>query len=217
MNRLRDNNQERGISPILLRIKGFPAPFIDIGAQMSIIWQISLDKKMLIDIDKITKGGLKVSRDFDFPSLDLIEEEAVFLKPVHAEMTLTRMDDEVWIKGRITACLSFVCGRCLASYEFRVDSKFDLIYLPEEYHDLKDELDDEDVDQLFYQNRQIDVREVILEQLNLTFPAKPLCSETCEGICAVCGKIRKDGNCGCQVKETDHRMEKLKIFVKDKR
>lgn len=217
MNRLRGNNQERAISPILLRIKGFPGPFIDIKAQMGIIRRNSLDKKMLIDIDKITKGGLKISRDFDFPSLELVDEDAVFLKPVHADMTLTRTGEDVWIKGRVTACLSFVCSRCLTPYEFPVDSKFDLVFLPEEFHELKDELDEEDLDQLFYRNRQIDVREVILEQLNLTFPAKPLCSENCEGICAVCGKIRKGGDCGCQVKETDHRLEKLKIFVKDRR
>jgi len=172
---------------------------------------------MLIDIDKITKDGLKVSRDFDFQSLELVEENAVFLKPVHADLTLTRVDEEVWIKGRVTTRLSFVCSRCLTPFEFPVDSKFDLVYLPEEMHEIKDELDEEDIDQLFYQNRQIDVRMVILEQLNLTFPSKPLCSEGCEGICAVCGKIRRDGNCGCQVKETDERQEKLKIFVKDKR
>jgi len=172
---------------------------------------------MLIDIDKITKDGLKVSRDFDFQSLELVEENAVFLKPVHADLTLARVDEEVWIKGRVTTRLSFVCSRCLTPFELPVDSKFDLVYLPEEMHEIKDELGEEDIDQLFYQNRQIDVRMVILEQLNLTFPAKPLCSEGCEGICAVCGKIRRDGNCGCQVKETDERLEKLKIFVKDKR
>lgn len=172
---------------------------------------------MLIDIDKITKAGLKISRDFDFQSLELVEENAVFLKPVHADVTMTRMGEEVWIKGRVTTRIGFVCSRCLIPYEGPVDSKFDLVYLPEEFHELKDELDDEDIDQLFYQNHQIDVREVILEQLNLTFPAKPLCSENCEGICAVCGKIRRDGNCGCQVKETDERLGRIKILVKDKR
>jgi len=172
---------------------------------------------MLIEIDKITRGGLKISRDFDFQSLELVEENAVILKPVHADLTMTRMGEEIWIKGRVTTRLSFVCSRCLIPYECSVDSQFDLVFLPETFHELKDELDNEDIDQLFYQNRQIDVREVILEQLNLTFPAKPLCAEDCEGICAVCGNVRRDGNCGCQVKETDERLDKLKIFVKDKR
>ncbi len=172
---------------------------------------------MVIDIDRLPKDGLTVSRNFDFPSLELVDEDAVFLEPVHSEMTVKRIGDEVWIKGRVTTRLSFVCSRCLAPFEFPVNSRFDLVYLPEDVHELKDELDDEDVDTLFYRGRQIDLREVALEQLNLTIPAKPLCSESCEGICAVCGKVRKDGECGCLVKEFNGRLDKLKTFMKDKR
>ena len=172
---------------------------------------------MIIDIDKLPKDGLELCRNFDYPSLDLIEEEAVFLHPVHAEVSIKRVGDEVWVKGRIKTVLSFVCGRCLTPYEFPVDSNFDLVFLPEERHELKEEFDDEDVDRLFYQSRRIDIREVILEQLNLTFPVRPLCSPSCEGLCAVCGKIRREGNCGCQLKESDLRLEPLKILKKDKR
>lgn len=171
---------------------------------------------MIIDIDRLPKDGFSLNRDFDFPSLDLVEEEAVFLEPVRAEMTIKRVGDEIWIKGRVTTKISFVCSRCLAPYTFPIDSRFDLVYLPEDVHELKEELGDEDMDTLFYQGKKIDLREVILEQLNLTFPPKPLCSESCEGICAVCGKIRKDGECGCLVKEFDARLDKLKNFVKDK-
>jgi uncharacterized protein len=172
---------------------------------------------MMISVDKIPKEGLKFSRDFEFPSVELVEENAVFLKPVHADLVIKNVGEEIWIKGRITTLLSFVCSRCLTPYEFPVDSKFDLVFLPEEMHELKDELDDEDIDQIFYQEGKIDLREVVLEQLNLTFPAKPLCSETCEGICAVCGKIRREGDCGCSVKEPDPRLDKLKSLMKDKR
>jgi uncharacterized protein len=171
---------------------------------------------MIIDIDKLPRDGLSLSRNFEFPSLDLVEEEAVFLQPVHTEATLKRVGEEIWVKGRITTVLSFVCGRCLSPYEFPVDSNFDLVCLPEELHELKEELDDCEIDRLFYQSRRIDVREVILEQLNLTFPPKPLCSPDCEGICAVCGKVRRDGDCGCQVRETDARLEPLKSLKKDR-
>lgn len=172
---------------------------------------------MLIEIDKIPKNGLKVSRDFEFPSLDLVEENAVFLKPVHADATVTRMGEEVRVQGRLTTRLSIVCGRCLTPFERAVDSTFDLVFLPEEYHEFKEELDNEDIDQLFFAGREIDLREVVLEQLNLTFPAKPLCDEDCEGICAVCGRIRRNGECGCAVKEESRRLGALNIFMKDKR
>jgi len=171
---------------------------------------------MIIDIDKLPKDGLKLVRNFDFPSFDLVEEEAVFLQPVHAELTVKRAGEEILIKGRITTCLSFVCSRCLTPFEFPVDSAFDLVFLPEDAHEMKEGLDEGDLDTLFYQSHQIDIRQVVLEQLNLTFPVKPLCAETCEGICAVCGQIRHEGNCGCLVKESDVRLGKLKNFMKDK-
>ena len=77
---------------------------------------------MIIDIDKLPKDGLELRRNFDFPSLDLVEEDAVFLQPVQAEVSIKRMEEEVWIKGRVKTVLSFVCGRCLTPFEFPVDS-----------------------------------------------------------------------------------------------
>ena len=171
---------------------------------------------MVIDVDRIPKDGLAVSRDFEFFNVDLVEENTVFLSPAHTEVIVRKVSDEIWIKGRVTARLSFVCSRCLSPYEFPVDSTFDLVYLPEELDLMKDELEEDGLGQVFYRDNQIDLREIILEQLNLTFPLKPLCAESCEGICAVCGKIRRNGDCSCEVKEEDHRLLKLKNFVRDK-
>ncbi len=171
---------------------------------------------MLIDLDRVPREGLKVSGDFEFLSLDLIEENAVFLEPAHADVTVRLVGDEVYVQGQVTARLSFVCSRCLTPFEFPVASRFDLVYLPEDLDALSEELSDEKIDQMFYSGRQLDLRSVVLEQLNLTFPAKPLCAPDCEGICAVCGEIIRDARCSCSVKEPDPRWNKLKFPVRDK-
>jgi uncharacterized protein len=171
---------------------------------------------MVIDIDKIPKEGLAVSRDFEFLNVDLVEENTVFLSPAHAECTVARVGDEIWIKGRLTARLSFICSRCLSPFEFPVAASFDLVYLPEELDLMKEELEEDDLGQAFYHDNRIDLREIILEQLNLTFPLKPLCSQDCGGICTICGKVRRNGDCGCQVKEEDPRLRKLKNFEREK-
>jgi len=171
---------------------------------------------MLIDLDRVPREGLKVSGDFEFLSLDLIEENAVFLEPAHADVTVRLVGDEVYVQGQVTARLSFVCSRCLTPFEFPVASRFDLVYLPEDLDALSEELSDEKIDQMFYSGRQLDLRGVVLEQLNLTFPAKPLCAPDCEGICAVCGEIIRDARCSCSVKEPDPRWNKLKFPVRDK-
>ena len=90
-------------------------------------------------------------------------------------------------------------------------SRFDLVYLPEDVDALSEELSDEKIDQMFYSGRQLDLRAVVLEQLNLTFPAKPLCATDCEGICAVCGELIRDAKCSCQVKEPDAQLEQDQI------
>ena len=72
------------------------------------------------------------------------------------------------------------------------------------------------MNRLFYYKRHLDLEEVILEQLNLTFPLRPLCSKSCQGICPVCGKLIKEGKCSCTGKGSDQRLEKLKIFLRDK-
>jgi uncharacterized protein len=171
---------------------------------------------MIIDIDRLPREGLRLSRDFEFLSLDLVEENAVFLEPAHADLTVRLVGDEILVRGEVTARLSFVCSRCLIPFEFPVASRFDLVYLPEEIDALSEELTDEKIDQMYYSGRQLDLRTVVLEQLNLTFPSKPLCGPGCEGICAVCGEIVRDAKCSCLVKEPETGATGLKLNVRDK-
>lgn len=172
---------------------------------------------MIIDIDRLPREGLEVSKEFEFSNVEIIEQSAVFFQPVYAEISVKKVGEEVFIKGRIKTILSFVCSRCLVPYEFPIDSNFDLVYLPEELEQVKDELDGDDLNTSFYYSRRIDLREVVLEQFNLTFPVKPLCSESCQGICPVCGRNINSGECSCIKDDSDSRLEKLKIFLKDKR
>jgi len=171
---------------------------------------------MLIDLDRLPKEGVRLSRDFEFLGLDLVEENAVFLEPAHAEVSVRLVGDEILVQGEVSARLSFVCSRCLTPFEFPVASRFDLVYLPEDIDALSEELSDEKMDQMFYSGRQLDLRAVVLEQLNLTFPAKPLCASDCEGICAVCGELIRDAKCSCLVKEPDSQWNKIKFPVRDK-
>jgi len=172
---------------------------------------------MIIDIDRLPREGLEISKEFEFSNGEIIEESAVFFQPVHAEISVKKVREEVFIKGRIKTILSFVCSRCLVPYEFPIDSHFDLVYLPEELEQVKDELGSDDLNTSFYYSRRIDLKEVVLEQFNLTFPVKPLCSESCQGICPVCGRNINSGECSCIKDDSDSRLEKLKIFLKDKR
>lgn len=190
--------------------------FIDKGKHNGIIVKLILEKKVLIFVDKLPKEGLEISKDFEYSSSGLLDESALFLQLVHAEMNIKKVGENILIKGKIETCLSFTCSRCLMPFRFFVDSKFDLVYLPEELDSIKEELNETDMNNFFYHNHQIDIREIVLEQLNLTFPVKPLCSEGCQGICPVCGKTRRYGKCDCVVEDSDPRLQKFKEFIKDR-
>jgi len=172
---------------------------------------------MIIEIDRLSEKELKISKDFEFLSTDLVDENVVFRKPVHADISIKRIQDEIFVKGRITTQLSFVCSRCLSPYEMPVDSTFDLVYLPEELEELGDQLEEGDMNRFFYLSPVIDLLDVVLEQINLTFPIKPLCTKDCQGLCPVCGKVEKDGDCRCVTHDSNPRLDRLKIFLRDKR
>ena len=172
---------------------------------------------MIVDIEKLPEEGLKICQEFDFFSNELVDENTVFLDPVVVDVVVKSRGEAVLIKGELKTSLSFVCSRCLAPYRFPVDTCFDLVYSPEERDDIKEQLANEDLNRFYYHERKIDLKEVVLEQLNLTFPVKPLCSENCQGICPVCGKVIKKGKCSCLADESDPRLEKLKNFIRDKR
>lgn len=172
---------------------------------------------MIVNVDRLPREGLKISKNFELLLDEIIEEDAVFLLPVHADISVKKVGEEVFVKGKIKTLLSFVCSRCLVPFEFPVDSRFDLVYLPEELEEAKEELNSDDLLASFYYSRKIDLKDVVLEQLNLTFPVKPLCSKDCQGICPVCGKNINSGDCSCVTKDSESRLEKLKVFLKDKR
>ncbi|MCK4363568.1 MAG: hypothetical protein KAW85_02090, partial [Candidatus Aminicenantes bacterium] len=63
---------------------------------------------MIINVEKLPKEGRKISEDFEFLNVALIEESAVFLKPVHAELTMKKEGEEILIKGKIITCFSLI-------------------------------------------------------------------------------------------------------------
>src|SRR4030067_426405 len=59
----------------------------------------------------------------------------------------------------------------------------------------------------------LDTTEIIIAQLALEAPMKPLCSIDCKGLCPVCGADRNQGPCGHEnADKTDPRLAVLKGF-----
>jgi uncharacterized protein len=100
------------------------------------------------------------------------------------------------------------CGRCLARYRHVLSEKFRLALEPAGHRVPADPegaaalardglcLGD-DLEAGWFQGREIQLGAVFLELVSLAFPAKPLCSEDCVGLCPECGASLEGAGCGC--------------------
>ncbi len=70
--------------------------------------------------------------------------------------------------------------------------------------------DPELVDEEVYSGKEIDLTRALREQILLSIPPSPLCSEDCKGLCPTCGKDLNEGECGCDRTVMDPRWAALK-------
>jgi uncharacterized protein len=72
------------------------------------------------------------------------------------------------------------------------------------------EIDAGDAEIGFYEGGGIELEDILREQVLLALPMQRVCSESCKGICPVCGKNRNETDCGCHVEGTDDRWGALR-------
>lgn len=118
---------------------------------------------------------------------------------------------EIKVSGHITVEMAADCDRCLEPARYPIDSDFSLFYRPVEdgYGDEK-EIDTGEAEMGFYEGDGLELNEVIAEFVLLTLPMQRVCSESCNGICPVCGRNRNLKKCECTAGVTDDRWAALK-------
>lgn len=118
------------------------------------------------------------------------------------------------LTGRVQTLLELPCGRCLEPFEWPVDAEFDLRYQPRTQNtgDGEREIEEDDLATAFYENDEIDLGQLLLEQFYLSLPMKPLCEDGCKGLCPVCGTNLNRATCGCDRDWKDPRLEALKAL-----
>lgn len=106
------------------------------------------------------------------------------------------------------------CARCLAPVNgvFSLDFERTVVSEGQLSEERLSELDDEYV---ALEGSELDVDMALREELLLGFPTRLLCSENCEGLCPRCGKPKREGDCGCVLREIDPRLAVLKNFFAD--
>lgn len=172
---------------------------------------------MKINVSGIPEEGLQLEADFPI----IINNKT---KPdiAHVVIKVFRFEKRVLIEGTANISVALKCGRCLKEALLPLDIVFKEEYIPAEdiRGETEQELSDRDLDLGFYSNDELDIKEIVKEQVLLSVPIKPLCSEECRGLCPVCGKDLNEGACNCRKEEIDPRLAplaKIKEILKDRK
>ncbi len=171
---------------------------------------------MLLDLGKLHGQREHVERTFQPSAFEPQDEDYRVATPVELSMDIERAGAGVFrVTGRAITRLELDCGRCLDAFEVPVDARFELRYVPqpESAAEGEREIGEDDLTTSFYREGTLDVVELLREQFQLALPMKPLCAESCRGLCPECGANLNRTDCGCKSKWVDPRLAPLKELL----
>jgi len=145
--------------------------------------------------------GLEFKRQYEAGELDTREYDFELEGPPLVNGRAVRAGQDIRLRGEIKARISAPCDRCLNEVTIRAEIPFDLFYAPAEAardEGGERELLERDLGFAVYENDQIDLDEMVLEQLELSLPSRVLCSEECRGLCPQCGADLNVEQCECK-------------------
>ncbi|MFQ5348885.1 MAG: DUF177 domain-containing protein [Thermoanaerobaculia bacterium] len=118
------------------------------------------------------------------------------------------------LEARLSYQQTLTCTRCLQSLARSVEEEFELAIETGASEPLlgEHELSASDLKTLFLEGQELDTTPILMEQLQLNIPMKPLCREDCAGLCPKCGTDRNEVRCSCAESEVDPRWQALERF-----
>ncbi len=190
---------------------------------------------MRLELSHIRQPETEFARVFQPADVQGEDEEYRITAPVDLRTVIHKDHDRFRLVGSVKTELELACSRCLEPFAMSIDREFDLRYLPARLRqgyggqagagepdadgdaDAGDEVEDDDVAVTFYRDEQIDLNELLREQFYLALPMKPLCAESCQGICPQCGTNRNTATCDCHPQWEDPRLAGLKKMLEKRK
>ena len=121
-----------------------------------------------------------------------------FPSPVQVDVTYYRSGRDLFFHGGLKGEAVGDCSRCLESFPFVVEKNFDFVLTPDPLPTNKNrELTEDEMGLSFYAGDDIDLSPYIREQTLLALPLRPLCRESCRGLCSGCGAELNRTGCEC--------------------
>jgi len=158
-----------------------------------------------IRFDEIFRAG-----QIDF-SGDALEQESELRAAGDAALA-PNSSGEFRIRGHYNVRMSAACDRCLERARYPLEATFDLHYRPvaDIAREEEIEIDEAESEIGFYEGGGIELEDVLREQILLALPMQRICSESCKGICPVCGQNRNQAACNCKMEDAADRWDALR-------
>jgi len=169
---------------------------------------------MKVDFRQIPPEGTEFKLAAASDDLDLVMDGVEFPDPIEVELLASKTGDELVFQGTVYCKTELECSRCLEVYESEVSSRLQFVIHLIEINQSQDS-DDDDFVVLPKTTQEYDIAQRVREAIILELPLKPLCSESCLGLCPMCGTNLNDAVCECTPDKTDERWESLKQLFDD--
>ena len=171
----------------------------------------SRDKeRMKIRLATLHEGRNPIELEGDLEEMDL-DRWFKPLSPIVFEGSVDRFGETITVRGDVRTTVQEVCGRCAREFEHPLSVEI-LVFSDRQGSDSPEEEADLERDGhlVYHDGVLLDVGPPIRESLALAAPISPLCSETCQGLCAGCGADLNTEACRCTEPRVDPRWQALK-------
>jgi len=170
---------------------------------------------MIIDLRTITHETQRFdfSLDSDWWKIaDQRDQPRDLDTPITAHVEIYKTGERYILSGEISGGFKIICDRCLEPYHKDIASDFQIALTPpiSIFGKVEVELSEKDMQVGFIGEEEVDLREIVREQIYLSFPIKSLCNENCLGLCPHCGANLNIKPCGCSKDKGHPEFLKLK-------
>ncbi|MFW6381734.1 MAG: YceD family protein [Bacillota bacterium] len=156
---------------------------------------MKIDLSILEEVGSVEQvtGKLKLA-NFEFRQREIKIPGALQL-----DLEVYRSRNSYVLTGKVTGELILECSRCLEPYKHHLEVQ------------IEKEIDTSEIENIkaFY------INPIILNNIILSIPMKPLCSPDCKGLCPECGQNLNQGQCECDTEMVDPRLAKLEDFFEE--
>jgi len=170
---------------------------------------------MMLNLRALKEFPARLTLEDDAAGLDIEIKGVIVSGKARAELNVLQSSNVYYCTGLAVCSADLECSRCIEPY--RVTLQGQVEFSIQEVADVRNVRQDEfpDSELVVGQNAgQVDITGPVREAIVLELPLKPLCRETCRGLCPLCGTNLNEHQCGCKVETTDPRWNGLRDLLK---